>query len=68
MTKLEQIKSFDDQQMAEFVYTLISETEERIIGQLAALGIEASLCSLDPSLQIESHRQLLLQEVDDETC
>lgn len=66
MTLLEKIKAFDDVGMATFIYTVVTETEDRIMGQLSALGVDASICRLDPDVQIESHRLKLHEEVDDE--
>lgn len=66
MTRYEQIKSWDVDNLATFIYDIIAETEEHMLGVISALGIEASLCSLSEDVRIANIKHDLLQEVDDE--
>lgn len=67
MTLFEKMQEYTIEDMAEFIYGLISGTEERCIEQLHANGIEASFVSLSPELRINDNIQMLMQEVDDDT-
>lgn len=64
MTDFERIKNFDLESMAIFITTLIVETEERILGQLDALGIDVSLCSTCFDSRVAQQIDLLCREVE----
>ena len=66
MTRYEKIKSWDVDALAEFIYGLIAETEDHMLGIISALGVEASLASLSEDVRIANIKYDLLQEVDDE--
>ena len=66
MTRYEQILTYDVDTMAAFIYGIIDGTEERLLSNLSALGIEASLCSMSEELRIAQIKSDLLKEVDHE--
>ena len=64
MTLFEVIKQYDIDTMAAHMYGLIVGTEERLLANLSALGIDATLCTLSEDVRIAQLKQDLLQEVD----
>lgn len=64
MTLFEAIKQYDIGTMAAHMYGLIAGTEERLLANLSALGIDATLCTLSEDVRIAQLKQDLLQEVD----
>jgi hypothetical protein len=64
MTLFEAIKQYDIDTMAAHMYSLIAGTEERLLANLSALGIDATLCTLSEDVRIAQLKQDLLQEVD----
>ena len=65
MNRYDEIKSYDVNTMAAFIYGVIATTEESIIGKLSALGIDVSLCSLSEDVRIAKIKSDLLEEPDD---
>ena len=65
MNRYDEIKSYDVDQLAAFIYSTIATTEEVIVGQLSALGIDVSLCSLNEDVRIAKIKNDLLEEPDD---
>lgn len=65
MNRYQKIKSYDVDTLAEFIYGLIAETENSMLGKLSALGVEVSLCSLNEDLRIAQIKRDLLEEEDD---
>ena len=66
MTVYEKIVNYDLDAMAAHIFGIISGTEERLLGNLSALGIDASLSALSDDLRIAQIKQDLLCEVSDE--
>ncbi len=67
MTLFESMQNYTIEDMAEFIYGLISGTEERCLEMLHKNGIEASFVSVSPELQIAQNVMMLSQEVPDDT-
>ena len=67
MTLFEKIQTYTIEDMAAFIYGLISGTEERCLESLHKNGIEASFVNIAPELQIAENVELLMQEVHDDT-
>jgi hypothetical protein len=65
MNRYQKIKSYDIDTLAEFIYGIIAETENSMLGKLSALGVEVSLCSLGEDLRIAQIKRDLLEEQDD---
>lgn len=65
MTLYEKILNSDVDTVAAYFYGLIVGTEERILGNLSALGIEASLATASEDIRIAQIKQDLLKEIDD---
>ena len=65
MNRYQKIKSYDVDTVAEFIYGIIAETENSMLGKLSALGVEVSLCSLGEDLRIAQIKRDLLEEDDD---
>lgn len=65
MNRYQEIKSYDIDTLAGFIYGLIAQTEDNILGKLSALGVEVSLCSLGEDLRIAQIKRDLLEEEDD---
>lgn len=65
MNKYQKIKSYDVDALACFIYGLIAQTEDKMLGKLSALGVEVSLCSLSEDLRIAQIKRDLLEEEDD---
>lgn len=65
MNKYQKIKSYDVDALAGFIYGLIAQTEENILGKLSALGVDVSLCNLSEDLRIAQIKRDLLEEEDD---
>ena len=65
MNRYQKIKSYDVDTLACFIYSIIAQTEEDLVGKLSALGIDASLCSLSEDLRIAQIKHDLLEEQDD---
>lgn len=65
MNRYQKIKSYDIDTLAEFIYGIIAETENSMLGKLSALGVEVSLCSLGEDLRIAQIKRDLLEEDDD---
>jgi hypothetical protein len=53
--------------MAEFIYTLINETELKMLHTLDASGIQASIVDLGRDARILDNLAMLMQEVDNDT-
>ena len=66
MTVYEKIVNYDIDTMAAHIFGIISGTEERLLGNLSALGIEAGLSTLSDDIRIAQIKQDLLREVSDE--
>lgn len=64
MTVYEQILQYDVQQMAEFIYGLITSTEEQMLASVTKQGYKASIVSKMPQQRIECIIDDLLKEVD----
>lgn len=65
MNRYQKIKSYDIDALAEFIYGLISQTEDNVLDKLSALGVEVSLCSLSEDIRIAQIKRDLLEEQDD---
>lgn len=65
MTLYEKILNYDIDAMAAHMYGLIVGTEERLLGELSALGVEVSLVTASEDIRIAQLKQDLLKEVDD---
>jgi hypothetical protein len=65
MNKYQKIKSYDVDTLAGFIYGLIAQTEDNILGKLSALGVEVSICTLAEDLRIAQIKRDLLEEQDD---
>lgn len=65
MNKYQKIKSYDVDTLACFIYGIIAQTEDSMLGKLSALGVDVSLCSLDMDLRIAQIKRDLLEEEDD---
>ena len=65
MNKYQEIKSYNVDALAGFIYGLIAQTEDNILGKLSALSVEVSLCSLGEDLRIAQIKRDLLEEQDD---
>lgn len=65
MNRYQKIKSYDVDALACFIYGIIAQTEEDLLGMLSALGIDASLCSLSEDIRIAQIKHDLLEEQDD---
>ena len=65
MTRAEKIQSFDLDNLAWFIQTIIEGTEQNMLNKLAEYGLEVSVVTLDPSIR---HAQIiadLLKEDND---
>ncbi len=67
MTLYEKILTFDALSMAQFIYTLINDTELKMLHTLHASGIQASLVHAGEEARILENLAMLMQEVDDDT-
>lgn len=65
MNRYQKIKSYDVDTLACFIYGIIAQTEDNILGKLSALGVEVSLCSLGEDIRIAQIKRDLLEEQDD---
>ena len=65
MTLYEKILNYDLDDMAGHIYGLIAGTEERLLGNLSALGLDVSLATASEDVRIAQIKADLLQEVDD---
>lgn len=65
MTLYEKILTYDVDAMAAHIHDIISGTEERLLGNLSALGIDASLSTLSEDIRIAQIRYDLMREVSD---
>lgn len=63
MTLYEKILTYDIDTMAAHIYGVMSGTEERLLGNLSALGIDVSLSTLSEDIRIAQIKQDLMQEV-----
>lgn len=61
-TIFERAAAGDIDYFACLLYGAIAGTEERILGNLSALGIDASLCTLSQDARIAQIKQDLLEE------
>lgn len=66
MTLYEKILTYDVDTMAAHIFGIIDGTEERLLGNLSALGIDASLSTLSEDIRIAQIKHDLMQEVPDE--
>lgn len=67
MTVYEKIQTFDIVSMAEFIYTLINDTELKMLNSLSKQGIDARLVDFGKDARINENVEMLLQEVDDDS-
>lgn len=65
MTLYEKILTYDVDTMAAHIYGIISGTEERLLGNLSDLGIDASLSTLSEDIRIAQIKHDLMREVSD---
>lgn len=65
MILYQRIKDMSIDQLAQFITTLIDETEDKMLYKLAEYGIEASIARPAPEFRIANNLALLLSEVDD---
>ena len=65
MTLYEKILTYDIDAMAAHIFGIIDGTEERLLGNLSALGIDASLSTLSEDIRIAQIKHDLMQEVPD---
>lgn len=64
MTNLELIQSLGVDAMACILAQICYERDEIMLKRLAELGIEASLIGIAPKLQVQIHKDWLLEEAD----
>ena len=65
MTRYDKIKTFDIDNMAWFIQTIIDTTEEEMLEKLATYGLEISHVTLAPEIR---HAKIIADlEVDDDT-
>ena len=65
-TNFDLIKSFDVDEMAEFLTDLCHERDVVWLETLQAQGIDASLVELPREVQVEIHKQSLLENASDQ--
>ena len=63
MRRLDKIRQFSANEMADFILTLIEDTENNMLDKLATYGLEVSVVSLDPQIR---HAQILKDLLEDE--
>lgn len=65
MRRYDKIKTFDIDNMAWFIQTIINDTEDNMLNKLAEYGIDVSMVRLDENLQ---HLKILNDlEVEDDS-
>lgn len=62
MTNFEKIKELNVDGMAEFLNTIVEETEAKFLRALDNAGIDATIVKPPPKIQLEIHKRYLLQE------
>lgn len=65
MTVYEKIIEYSIEELAEFIYGLVSSTEERMLADVTKQGYNASIVSIAPEKRIESIINDLLEDADD---
>lgn len=65
MTRYDKIKTFDIDNMAWFLQTIIDDTENNMLNKLSEYGVDVSLATLDPQIRHAKMLADLLTEVDD---
>ena len=64
MTNLELIQSFDAEDMARMLAQICHECDCRLLEALSVQGIDASLVTPPFEVQVEIHKNWLLEDVD----
>lgn len=64
MTRYEKILTFDVDNMAWFIQTLLEETEDNMLNKLAEYGLEVSVVTLDKDIRHAKIINDLLEEQD----
>lgn len=62
MTRYERIMQMDIDEMAEFIYGVISTTEEEMLASLSRQGFEATLVRPAPALRIAENLERLQED------
>lgn len=62
MTRYERIMQMDIEEMAEFIYGIISTTEEEMLASVSRQGYEVSLVRAAPALRIAENLERLQEE------
>ena len=65
MTRFDEIKEFDIDDLAWFIQTIIEDTEQGMITKLAEYGLDVSIVTLDPAIRHAKILGDLNVEVDD---
>jgi hypothetical protein len=66
-TRFDAIKEFDVNELAEFILTLIVDTENNMLNKLSEYGVEVTVVSLDPQIRHSQIVHDLLEEDDGDT-
>ena len=64
MNTYEKLKEWPVEEVAWFVLTCITETENNMLNKLAEYGVEVSIVSLDPEIRHATLVRDLLKEID----
>lgn len=65
MTVFDMIKQFDITEMAEFITELCHGRDVYCLERLQEAGIDATIVSIAPEIQVEENRQWLLTKLSD---
>lgn len=65
MTQYDKIRRMSPEDLAVFISTLVSETEDKMLDTLYAYGVQVSLVRPAPEIRYADNLAMLLQEVDD---
>ena len=65
MTLYDKIRSYSIDTMACHIYGIIAGTEERLLGNLSALGLDVSLATASEDVRIAQVKADLMKEIDD---
>lgn len=65
MTLYDKIRSYSIDTMAYHIYGIIAGTEERMLGNLSALGLDISLATASEDVRIAQVKADLMKEIDD---
>ena len=63
MRRLDKIRQFSANEMADFILTLIVDTENNMLDKLATYGLDVSIASLDPAIR---HAQIVKDLLEDD--